>query len=70
LKRTISDFLKEGILIETGHSPSKNGFTVIYRIVLACVMALEASAEPDDGAALVMAGLVTTGQLRAAGPAA
>jgi hypothetical protein len=34
VKRTISDFLKEGILIETGRRPCKNGFTVIYRIVL------------------------------------
>ncbi|MDD9715821.1 hypothetical protein PVW48_03650 [Dinoroseobacter sp. PD6] len=49
VKRTISDFLKEGILIETGRRPCKNGFTVIYRIVLARVMALESTAEPDDG---------------------
>lgn len=49
VKRTISDFLKEGILVETGRRPCKNGFTVIYRIVLARVMALESSAEPDEG---------------------
>lgn len=49
VKRTIADFLREGILIETGRRPCKNGFTVIYRIVLDCVMALESSAEPDDG---------------------
>lgn len=49
VKRTISDFLKEGILVETGRRPCKNGFTVIYRIVLARVMALEPTAEPDDG---------------------
>lgn len=49
VKRTISDFLKEGILIETGRRPCKNGFTVIYRIVLARVMALESTVEPDDG---------------------
>jgi hypothetical protein len=49
VKRTISDFLKEGILIETGRRPCKNGFTVIYRIVLARVMALESMAEPDEG---------------------
>lgn len=49
VKRTISDFLREGILIETGRRPCKNGFTVIYRIVLDRVMALESSAEPDDG---------------------
>ena len=49
VKRTISDFLREGILIETGRRPCKNGFTVIYRIVLARVMALESSAEPDEG---------------------
>ncbi len=49
VKRTISDFLKEGILIETGRRPCKNGFTVIYRIVLDRIMALESSAEPDEG---------------------
>ena len=49
VKRTISDFLKEGILIETGRRPCKNGFTVIYRIVLDRVMALESMVEPDDG---------------------
>lgn len=49
VKRTISDFLKEGILVETGRRPCKNGFTVIYRIVLARVMALESMVEPDDG---------------------
>lgn len=49
VKRTISDFLKEGILIETGRRPCKNGFTVIYRIVLARVMALESMTEPDEG---------------------
>lgn len=49
VKRTISDFLKEGILIETGRRPCKNGFTVIYRIVLTRVMELESMVEPDDG---------------------
>ncbi|KPQ13219.1 MAG: hypothetical protein HLUCCO18_18175 [Rhodobacteraceae bacterium HLUCCO18] len=49
VKRTITDFLREGILVETGRRPCKNGFTVIYRIVLDRVMALESSAEPDEG---------------------
>jgi len=49
VKRTITDFLREGILVETGRRPCKNGFTVIYRIVLDRVMALESSAELDDG---------------------
>lgn len=49
VKRTISDFLKEGILIETGRRPCKDGFTVIYRIVPSRVMALESMAKPDDG---------------------
>jgi hypothetical protein len=49
VKRTISVFLKEGILIETGRRPCKNGFTVLYRIVLARVMVLESTVEPDDG---------------------
>ena len=49
VKRTITDFLREGILVETGRRPCKNGFTVIYRIVLDRVMAFESSAEPDEG---------------------
>lgn len=49
VKRTITDFLREGILIETGRRPCKNGFTVIYRIMLDRVMAFESSAEPDEG---------------------
>lgn len=48
VKRTITDFLREGILIETGRRPCKNGFTMIYRIVLDRVTALESSAEPDE----------------------
>ena len=49
VKRTIPDFLREGILIETGRRPCKNGFTVIYRIMLDRVMAFDSSAEPDEG---------------------
>jgi len=47
VKRTIIDFLREGILIETGRRHCKNGYTVIYRIVLERVTALEPTAEPD-----------------------
>ena len=47
VKRTIIDFLREGILIETGRRHCKNGYTVIYRIVLERVAALESTAEPD-----------------------
>ncbi|MEH6648111.1 hypothetical protein [Sulfitobacter sp.] len=47
VKRTIIDFLREGILIETGRRHCKNGYTVIYRIVLECVAAMEPTAEPD-----------------------
>ena len=47
VKRTIIDFLREGILIETVRRHCKNGYTVIYRIVLERVAALEPSAEPD-----------------------
>ncbi|MBR2575391.1 MAG: hypothetical protein IKE14_13790 [Loktanella sp.] len=54
VKRAITDFLREGILIETGRRPCKNGFTVIYRIVLARVMALESMVEPDDGTGVTM----------------
>ena len=47
VKRTIRDFLKEGILVETGARGCKNGFTVVYRIDLAQIEALELTAEPD-----------------------
>ena len=47
VKRTIIDFVREGILIETGRRHCKNGYTVIYRIVLERVAALEPTAEPD-----------------------
>ena len=47
VKRTIIDFLQEGILIETGRRHCKNGYTVIYRIVLERVAAMETTAEPD-----------------------
>ena len=47
VKRTIIDFLREGILIETGRRQCKNGYTVIYRIVLERVAALDPTAEPD-----------------------
>ncbi|WP_170349241.1 hypothetical protein [Ruegeria atlantica] len=47
VKRTIIDFLREGILIETGRRHCKNGYTVIYRIALERVAALEPTAEPD-----------------------
>ncbi|MDA3857554.1 MAG: hypothetical protein PF480_04820 [Roseovarius sp.] len=47
VKRTISDFLKEGILIETGRRKCKNGYTVVYRIVLAQIALLESTAEPE-----------------------
>ena len=47
VKRTIIDFLREGILIETGRRHCKNGYTVIYRIVLERVAAMETTEEPD-----------------------
>jgi len=47
VKRSIRAFLKEGILVETGARGCKNGFTVVYRIDLAKVEALELTAEPD-----------------------
>lgn len=48
VKRTITDFLREGILVETGRRSCKNGYTVIYRIVLSAISGLEPIAEPDD----------------------
>lgn len=48
VKRTITEFLREGLLVETGRRPCKNGYTVIYRIVLGAVNGLEAISEPED----------------------
>jgi hypothetical protein len=47
VKRAVREFLKEGILVETGARTCKNGFTVVYRIDLAKVEALEPTAEPE-----------------------
>ncbi|WP_242601396.1 hypothetical protein [Pseudaestuariivita atlantica] len=47
VKRTIRDFLKEGILVETGARGCKNGFTVVYRIDLTRIEGLELTAEPE-----------------------
>ncbi len=47
VKRTITDFLREGILIKTGQRRCQNGYTVIYRIVLAKISQLETTVEPD-----------------------
>ena len=47
VKRTIRDFLKQGILVETGARGCKNGFTVVYRIDLARIEALELTVEPE-----------------------
>ena len=60
VKRTIRDFRKEGLLVETGARGCKNGFTIVYRIDLAQLEALELTAEPDieTGAAV---GPVQTG---------
>ena len=41
VKRTIKDFLDEGILIETGQKRCKNGHTIVYRMILAKVTLLE-----------------------------
>jgi len=47
VKRTVREFLKEGILVETGARTCKNGFTVVYRIDLTKVEALEPTLEPE-----------------------
>ena len=47
VKRTIRDFLKEGILVETGARGCKNGFTVVYRIDIPRIEALELTAEHE-----------------------
>ncbi len=57
VKRTIRDFLKEGILVETGARGCKNEFTVVYRIDLARLEALELTAEPDIETGAAVAGV-------------
>ncbi|MGH1369841.1 MAG: hypothetical protein ACRBCL_14610 [Maritimibacter sp.] len=47
VKRTVREFLKEGILVETGARTCKNGFTVVYRIDLTKVEALDPTLEPE-----------------------
>jgi pyocin large subunit-like protein len=47
VKRTVREFLKEGILVETGSRTCKNGFTVVYRIDLTKVEALDPTLEPE-----------------------
>ena len=47
VKRTVREFLKEGILVETGARTCKNGFTVVYLIDLAKVEALDPTLEPE-----------------------
>lgn len=48
VRRTVRDFLKEGILVETGARSCKNGFTVVYRIDLAKVAFEELFASRHD----------------------
>jgi len=54
VKRTIIDFLREGILIETGRRQCQNGYTVIYQIVPERVAAIETTAESDIGTGVTL----------------
>ena len=47
VKRTVREFLKEGVLVETAARTCKNGFTVVYQIDLTMVEALEPTLEPE-----------------------
>ena len=47
VKRVISDFLREGILVETGRRPCRNGYTVVYRIMIDRIRTLESIGEPE-----------------------
>lgn len=49
VKRAISEFLSEGVLVETGRRPCMNGYTAIYRIDLDAVERLEVICDPDMG---------------------
>ena len=55
VKRTISNFLKEGILIETGRRRCKNGYTVVYHISLTQIALLESIVEPETEAGSTVA---------------
>ena len=57
VKRTVREFLKEGILVETGARTCKNGFTVVYRIDLAKVGALDPTLEPEIETGATVAGV-------------
>jgi len=49
VKRTIGDFIQEGILVETGQiRRCTNGYTVVYRMDLSAVGALERISEPSN----------------------
>ncbi|MEO9827278.1 MAG: hypothetical protein ABJF50_22980 [Paracoccaceae bacterium] len=49
VKRTINDFIQEGILVETGQiRRCTNGYTVVYRMDLSAVEALERISEPPN----------------------
>ena len=47
VKRTIGDFLRVGILVETGRRKCKNGYTVVYHISLTQIALLESTLEPE-----------------------
>ncbi|ODT60061.1 MULTISPECIES: hypothetical protein [Paracoccus] len=49
VKRAISGFIAEGILIESGRRACVNGYTAIYRINLEAVTQLETIHDPDKG---------------------
>ncbi|MFN4101804.1 MAG: hypothetical protein ACK4GT_18730 [Pararhodobacter sp.] len=49
VKRAISGFLAEGILVETGRRACANGYTAIYRISLEAVAQLEPINDSDAG---------------------
>ena len=57
VKRTVREFLKEGVLVETGARTCKNGFTVVYRIDLTMVEALEPTLEPEIETGATVAGV-------------
>lgn len=47
VKRVISEFVAEGILVETGSRPCTNGYTVIYRIDIGTVESLNPVNDPE-----------------------
>lgn len=67
VKRAINEFLREGILRDTGRRKCKNGYTVVYQICLETVECLSSADEPAPEATPARADGVPNGRSWGAG---